>query len=196
MADSPPNRSRATDRTSASLLEQVRQNDTIAWQRFVDIYSPMIYFWCQKKRFARPRKIPDIFQDVLHSIAKNLTTYKPTASGSFRGWLRTVTRNKINDHYRRVGRVPQSVGGTEAHLQFRALADRGDEVCSAEKAVICGALKTALTNIEPHFQQQTWQAFWKVVVDGRTTADVAAELSLRPGTVRVAKSRVFKTAAL
>ena len=31
-----------------------------------------------------------------------------------------------------------------------------------------------------------------VVVDGRETNDVAADLGMRPGTVRVAKSRVLK----
>jgi RNA polymerase sigma-70 factor, ECF subfamily len=36
-----------------------------------------------------------------------------------------------------------------------------------------------------------WQAFWRVVVEGRAAPDVAAELSMQPGAVRVSKSRVL-----
>ena len=53
-------------------------------------------------------------------------------------------------------------------------------------------LRQALANIESHFSEQTWRAFWMVVVEGRETNDVAADLAMRPGTVRVAKSRVLK----
>ena len=52
-------------------------------------------------------------------------------------------------------------------------------------------LARALASIRCEFHDKTWQAFWNVVVTGRTTAEVAAELHMRPGTVRVAKSRVL-----
>ena len=34
-------------------------------------------------------------------------------------------------------------------------------------------------------------AFWKVAVEGRPTADVAEELSTKPGTVRVSRRRIL-----
>lgn len=187
---------RSADRTSASLLQGVRRHEAAAWQRLVDIYSPMIYYWCQKTGLPA-QEIPDVFQDVFHAIARNLQTYQPTQGGSFRGWLRTITRNKINDHYRRLGRQPQPLGGSAAKLKFQSIAadnpgENQNPVGDSEEAVICGALKTALANIKPHFQPQTWSAFWQVVVEGRETGEVAAELAVRPGTVRVAKSRVLK----
>ena len=43
-----------------------------------------------------------------------------------------------------------------------------------------------------NFKENTWQAFWRVVVDGQSPKDVANELSMHPGTVRVAKSRVLQ----
>ena len=49
----------------------------------------------------------------------------------------------------------------------------------------------ALEQIRGQVHPQTWQAFWKVVVEGKTPEEVGEDLSMRPGTVRVAKSRVL-----
>ena len=46
--------------------------------------------------------------------------------------------------------------------------------------------------IRTDFKENTWKAFWRVVVDGQSPKDVADELSMKPGTVRVAKSRVLQ----
>ena len=52
-------------------------------------------------------------------------------------------------------------------------------------------LLRALESIRGEFHERTWQAFWGVVIDGRTASDVAADLAMKPGTVRVSKSRVL-----
>jgi RNA polymerase sigma-70 factor (ECF subfamily) len=52
-------------------------------------------------------------------------------------------------------------------------------------------LLKALESIRGDFHEQTWQAFWRVVVEGRTAAEVSVDLSMSPGAVRVAKSRVL-----
>jgi RNA polymerase sigma-70 factor (ECF subfamily) len=49
----------------------------------------------------------------------------------------------------------------------------------------------ALESIRGEFHENTWRAFWGVVVEGRAAADVGADLDMRPGTVRVSKSRVL-----
>ena len=45
--------------------------------------------------------------------------------------------------------------------------------------------------IRGEFEPRTWEAFWQTAVEGRAAADVAAELGMTPGAVRVAKSRVL-----
>jgi RNA polymerase sigma-70 factor (ECF subfamily) len=49
----------------------------------------------------------------------------------------------------------------------------------------------ALQMVRGEFEERTWQAFWQTVIDGRAPKDVAADLGMSPGAVRVAKSRVL-----
>lgn len=185
----------AEAKTSFSLLAQIRKRDQIAWNRFVSLYSPMVYFWCNQSGLPI-QEIPDVFQEVFHSVTKNLTTYRHRENGSFRGWLRTITRNKIHDHFRKKGREPQSIGGTQARLQFDSIEapqnDNPQPDSDLENVIFSNLLESALADIRPEFRETTWQAFWKIVIEGRETKDVADELDLKPGTARVAKSRVLQ----
>jgi RNA polymerase sigma-70 factor (ECF subfamily) len=45
--------------------------------------------------------------------------------------------------------------------------------------------------VRGEFEERTWQAFWQTVIGGRAPRDVAADLGMSPGAVRVAKSRVL-----
>ena len=50
-------------------------------------------------------------------------------------------------------------------------------------------LRRLLAMIEPDFQETTWQAFRRVVLDGVPAATVAADLGLSVNAVALAKSR-------
>jgi RNA polymerase sigma-70 factor (ECF subfamily) len=45
---------------------------------------------------------------------------------------------------------------------------------------------------ESWFEERSWQAFWRVVVEGQRLADVAAELGLTRNAVYIAKSRILR----
>ena len=52
--------------------------------------------------------------------------------------------------------------------------------------------RQGLELIRAEFEERTWQAFWRTAVDDVPPKDVAAELSMTPGSVRVAKCRVLR----
>ena len=50
----------------------------------------------------------------------------------------------------------------------------------------------ALELIRDEFRESSWKAFWGTAVEGRATADVAADLNMTQMAVRKAKSRVLR----
>lgn len=183
--------------TSRSLLERLREDQPGAWERLVKLYTPLVHYWCRRMRLPE-QDMPDVFQQVFQSVASHIGKFrKEEANDTFRGWLRVITRNKVRDHYRRKNRQPDAAGGTEAQLRFSQLADPlideidADEPDAEENHVYGEVLRSALETIEHQFQQRTWRAFWLTVVENRTPAEAGEHLDMRPGTVRVAKSRVL-----
>src|SRR5687767_10892324 len=90
----------ASNGTSPSLLERARANDGDAWDRMVTIYGPLVYQWCQRWDLQESDRA-DVFQQVFQAVASHIGRFRKDRSGhTFRGWLRTITRNKIYDHLR------------------------------------------------------------------------------------------------
>ena len=46
--------------------------------------------------------------------------------------------------------------------------------------------------IRGEFEERTWQAFYRVTVEGQAAKDVAEDLGVTPSAVRLAKSRVLR----
>ena len=90
----------AEQSVSKTLLERVRADDQGAWTRLADFCAPLVYTWC--RRFGVPAEdAADLLQDVLLTVHCKLGTFRRDRPGdTFRGWLWTVTRNKIHDFFR------------------------------------------------------------------------------------------------
>jgi RNA polymerase sigma-70 factor (ECF subfamily) len=181
------------DATSLSLLVRLKAKDAAAWDRLVLLYAPLVYYWCRKLDLP-DQDAADVFQDVFQAVAANIGSFRKERPGdTFRGWLRIITQNKVYDHFRRTGREPRAAGGTEANLRMAQLpAFEHHETDVGEVHAHQQLIHRALELIRVEFTTRTWQAFWRIVVDGERTQDVAQELSMQPGAVRVAKSRVLR----
>jgi RNA polymerase sigma-70 factor (ECF subfamily) len=132
---------------------------------------------------------------VFAAVARHLHRFRKEKPGdTFRGWLSTIARNKVRDHFRRRCGEPAATGGTDAAVHLQQIPDPHalDDLpeCPDDLLFDVSLLK-ALESIRGEFHERTWQAFWCVVVDGRTAVDVAAEMEMKPGAVRVAKSRIL-----
>ncbi len=180
--------------TSRSLLARARLNDAQAWERLVNLYAPLVFHWC--KRWNVPDEdIHDIFQEVFRSVAANLGAFRKQKPGdTFRGWLRVIARNKVCDHYDNLKREPRAVGGTDIQIRLAQvpIPPEPSEDEAADDSAYSALINRAIEQIRIHFTDHTWRAFWRIVVDGQHTKDVADELSMSLGAVRVAKSRVLQ----
>ena len=178
--------------TTRSLLVGLQTHDSDAWYRLIKLYTPLVYHWCQKHDL-KPDDIPDVVQEVFKSVAAHIHRFrKERSKDSFRGWLRVITRNKAMDQHRRIGKEFRAEGGTDAlhRLLILPSPEASETVEDTEGQSIL--FRQALEMIRTEFRESTWKAFWQVVVNGRTPVDVAAEMDMSPGSVRVAKCRVLQ----
>jgi RNA polymerase sigma-70 factor, ECF subfamily len=180
--------------TFRGLLERIKVDDEAAWHRLIDLYAPLVYRWC--RRYGLPdQDAADVFQDVFQAVAIHIAGFRKEKEGdTFRGWLRTITRNKVRDQFRKSRREPAGEGGSEALNRLSALPDApsADADDSGEKQADRGLFGHALSLIRTEFEPRTWQAFWLTAVEGRRPDEVSSELMMSPGAVRVAKSRVLR----
>ena len=101
--NSNPNHGRrADDVTSTSLLGRAKAGEGEAWSRLVELYAPLLYEW-SRRNGLQADDAADVAQDVFATVARKLDSFRRDRPGdSFRGWLWTIARNKINDHFRRL----------------------------------------------------------------------------------------------
>ena len=85
--------------SSSDLNSNHSEELNLAWSRFVKLYTPMIFFW-GRKCGLQTEDASDLAQDVLTLILKKLPTFEYDQTKSFRGWLRTITLNKLRDRLR------------------------------------------------------------------------------------------------
>jgi RNA polymerase sigma-70 factor, ECF subfamily len=178
--------------TSRSLLARVQADEPQAWERLVHLYAPLVLHWCRRHNL-QDQDLADVFQNVFQAVVAHVSRFrKERADDTFRGWLRRITQNKLRDHYRRLGRDVQGVGGSSAQqrlAQLPELQPTHDEPIPEEAER--GLFARALNLIRGEFEERTWTAFWRTTVEGQAAKDVAADLCTTPGAVRVAKSRVL-----
>ena len=185
----PPQR---TDATSPSLLARVQANQPGSWERLIDLYAPLVYHWCRRSALS-PEDAADVFQEVFRSVAEHIAGFRRDRAGAtFRGWLRTITRNKIHDHFRRTQGRARAAGGTDAQLHLLAVPGPAEEDDAEEAGLLHRQVRQAVEALRGEFEPRTWQAFWKVQIEGQSTADVGAELGMTPAAVRKAKLRVLR----
>jgi len=88
--------------TSVNLLKRLREPEAEpAWQRFVELYAPLIFYWARQKGLSAD-DASDLLQDVLATLLTKLPEFQLDPDRRFRGWLRTVTVNRVtakrNEH--------------------------------------------------------------------------------------------------
>src|SRR5262245_65572743 len=102
--------------TPATLLDRLRDTpDETAWRRLVQLYTPLLFYWARRCGETE-NDAADLVQEVFVALVQTLPTFEYDAvGGKFRGWLRTLTLNKLRDRKRRKAR------------EEKALAQRGPE---------------------------------------------------------------------
>ena len=171
--------------TPVSLLERLRSpGNQKAWERFVDLYTPMLYAW-SRQMGLQESKAADLVQDVLIILIQTMPEFTYNKNKSFRAWLWTVTRRRYLNTIKKDSRQPFATDKTAEWVD----ESPKDQFVEAEyhKYLVNRATKV----MQAEFQPTTWRAFWESEVEGKSAAEVAAELGITPNAVYIAKSRVL-----
>lgn len=178
-------------KTRQTLLIKIRDpNDSVAWDEFADLYTPLIYRFLVSRGLSS-EDARDVMQESLKAVAGAIDRFEyDPEKGTFRSWLYTVVRSKLNNHFGREYRTPIPTGPTEVQgLVDEQGAD--DEAGQWELEYKRHMFHWATEKVRGDFQDNTWQAFWRTAVDEVAPEEVARELDMSPGSVYVAKSRVI-----
>jgi RNA polymerase sigma-70 factor (ECF subfamily) len=182
-----------TPSTRASLLLRLRDpRDHEAWGEFVAIYEPVTY------RLLRQNGLQDadareIMQELFLTVSRSIARWDPSQErGSFRGWLRRVTRNLVINWLRRRERHVKAVGGSDLQEMLDMVpAAEGPESAEFDRELRRALFHRAAERVRGEVQETTWKAFWEASVVGTPPAAAAKKLGMTPGAVRVARCRVL-----
>lgn len=177
-----------------SLLLRLQAHDDEAWRRLDRLYGTVVFGWCRGAGL-NAEDAKDVQQEVFGAVTASISRFRrEQPSDSFRGWLWRITQNKLRDFFRRLKKQPHAPGGSNFQQQLKEIPwDISDTpVPAASDEETGGLFRRALELMQSEFEQRTWQAFWRVVIDEQAPADVAAELGMSAGAVYVAKSRVLR----
>ena len=178
--------------TRASLLVQLRDGTNhAAWQEFAKLYGPVIYGFA-RKRGLQDADAADLMQDVMRSISHAIARLDYDRNqGTFRGWLFTITRNKIFNFFSARRIRPQGSGDTTTNRLLDTQPDTNDGADAWEMEYQRRLAALAMERVKGEFQENTWRSFWLTAVEGVAVAEVAQQTGLSPGAIYVAKSRVL-----
>lgn len=177
-------------RTQPSLLLRLRDTeDHAAWSQFVSIYTPLIFAFCRGRGLSEA-DAADVAQDVLKAVARAIPrfNYDPSRS-SFRNWLFTVVRSKLNNFFATRARQPRRAGDTTIQRFIE-----GEPDCASEETwhreYQANLVLWATEQIRSEFKDTTWNAFWRTAILAEAIEQVAVDLGLSVNALYVARSRV------
>src|SRR5947207_13531671 len=147
--------------TSSSLIDRVKSDDAGAWDRLVALYAPLLYHWCRRWKLQE-EDLADVFQEVFKTLVVHISSFRrERQNDTFRGWLWTITRNKVLDHFRQRSHDAGG-GGSEAGARLSQVPapEAAGEPDPEEEAAMRGLFLRGLDLIRNEFEARTGKAFW------------------------------------
>lgn len=176
--------------TSLSLLQRVRRReDPSAWDRFVHIYSPLLFRWGQGAGLKEQDAV-DLVQEVFAKLLVELPRFEYDPDrGAFRAWLRTLAVRLCRERHRKP-RIPTTNMDDAQPLDEFFDPNSLEEFWEAEYRA--HVVRQALDVMQAHFEPRLWRCCWGLMIESRSAAELGAELGMSESAVYVAKFRVLR----
>jgi RNA polymerase sigma factor (sigma-70 family) len=182
--------------TSPSLLRRVADwADHRAWCDFCTTYDPLIHSWCRGYGLDGSA-LEDLCQEIRIKLVDRMRTYQYDTGRTFRGWLRKFCHSRAVDllRRRRSGVVlflaDQPADALAVLLAVDATGGEEREEAESRRSLLLRQAEQVQHAVKQRVEPQTWQAFWRIAVDGRSVRETADDMGMSYAAVFAARKRV------
>jgi RNA polymerase sigma factor (sigma-70 family) len=185
--------------TRQSLLSRLKDwQDNQSWQDFFDTYWKLIYGVALKAGLTHG-EAQDVVQETVLGVAKRIGEFKYEPSVcSFKGWLLTVTRNRIATQFEKRKRAVLPVERWAQEDDRTSLSETVSDPRGPELQAIWDAeweknlMDAALAKVRRKVSIEQYQIFDLYVLKEWPVREVARTLKVTVGHVYVAKHRISR----
>lgn len=183
--------------TRQSLLGRLKDwDDDKSWRDFFDTYWRIIYSSARKAGMT-DTEAQEVVQETVISVAKKMKDFKyDPALGSFKGWLKQLTRRRIVDQFRKrqgnVAELRSPDTGASGASPLEQLEDQGVEQVDAiwEADWRQNLMERALEVVKEKISARQFQVFDLYALRQWPVKQVASTLGINAAQVYLAKQRV------
>jgi RNA polymerase sigma-70 factor (ECF subfamily) len=183
--------------TRGSLLNRLKDwEDHESWRQFFDTYWKLIYSAARRSGLTAV-EAEEVVQETVICVSKKMTEFKyDPALGSFKGWLRQLTRWRIADQWQKRLRHPQPAKRAADNTNRTATIERLPDPKSFNLDAVWedewqkNLLEAAKERAKRLVGAKQYQLFDLSAVQGWPVARVVAALGVSAFQVYKARSRV------
>jgi len=176
--------------TNYTLLQRaIDLNDEAAWQELHAHYRKFIYFMMQDLGVT-PNDIDDVAQKILLGLMKNLKKFDRDKA-RFRTWLKTVIKNQVYMHYRKIESYNRRISGLQHEHSVEPKEYEDDLELRIEKEWENYITNTAMKRVSRAFAPSAIEAF-KLGLAGKTAVEIAQLTDMTESSVYTLRMRVKK----
>ena len=181
--------------TRYTLLSRLlNREDNESWKDFFDTYWRLIYSVARKSGLTDV-EAQDVVQETAISVAKHIHKFRRDRKlGSFKGWLRNITRWRIADQLRRRTRLAPALDLSDpsdpALLEsLSELPDQSSELWWEEEWH-ANLLQAAIDRVKQQVREEQYQIFDLQVLRQWPVSRITSTLGVSAARVYLAKHRV------
>jgi RNA polymerase sigma factor (sigma-70 family) len=182
--------------TRSSLIQRLKATiNGESWEEFFNTYWELIFHVARRAGLSEADS-QDIVQETIVKVHKSLDGFQYNRSqGSFKGWLRAVTRSRLAEHFKKLQKRP---------LLHEPLDEGEDPLANvldpdgpALERIWAEEwnrhlIQTALASVKRQVSPKQYQIFKCHCIDEWTVKEVCRSLNVNAAQVYMAKQRIGK----
>ena len=180
--------------TRYSLLSRLQDwDDNESWRVFFDTYWRLIYSVALKAGLTQS-EAEEVVQETIICVARNIQKFKRDRRlGSFKGWLRHLTRWRIADQFKkRTGLVHDAGAADWLHQPLENIPDPAEDAAEWEQEWQSHLFRAAVERVKRRVKEEQYQLFDCYVVKQWPVKRITQTLGVSAAQVYLAKHRVSR----